>query len=214
MRESGCPAEEQSMRKNKRGLTLVEIILAVTLLTTVLSLAFSMLLGSLRAQNTGMEEASLQSSARIVSEMVNQVVRYSSAVFTIPKSSFREDNLTEGWDYIGLSADQTEIVRYTFNGTDNNKETMVEHQQGITYTIRFQKEEPDNSNKVLRFIIEAFKDGASRGRLAIETQLEALNSLQISTAARGRRRTAWPMRRSPTFESLAGSRWCFDPRAA
>ncbi|NLN46291.1 MAG: VWA domain-containing protein [Clostridiaceae bacterium] len=167
------------MHKNKRGLTLVELILAVTLLTTVLSLAFSMLLGSLRAQSTGFEEASLQSSARIVSETVNQVVRYSSAVFTIPKSSFREDNLTEGWDYIGLSADQTEIVRYSYNGTSHNKETLVEPQPGITYTLRFQKEEPDNSNKVLRFIIEAFKGGASQGRLAIETQLEALNSLQI-----------------------------------
>ena len=32
---------------------------------------------------------------------------------------------------------------------------------------------------MLRFIIEAFKGGASQGRLAIETQLEALNSLQI-----------------------------------
>lgn len=167
------------MRSNKRGLTLVELILAVTLLTTVISLAFSMLLGSLRAQNTGMEEAALQSSARIVSETVNQVVRYSSAVFTIPKSSFREDNLTEGWDYIGLSADQTEILRYSYNGTGHVKETLVEPQPGITYTLRFQKEEPDNSNKVLRFIIEAFKDGASQGRLAIETQLEALNSLQI-----------------------------------
>ncbi len=167
------------MKKNKKGLTLVELILAMALLTTVITLAFSMFTGSLRAQNVGFEEASLQSSARIVSETVNQVVRYSSAVFTIPRTSFREDNLTDGWDYIGLTNDQTEIVRYTYDGTTHRRETLVEAQPGITYTLRFQKEERDNSNKVLRFTIEAIKDGASQGRISIESQLEALNSLQI-----------------------------------
>ncbi len=167
------------MREHKKGLTLVEVILAMALLTTVITLAFTMFSGSLRAQNVGFEEASLQSSARIVSETINQVVRYSSAVFTIPRSSFREDNLTAGWDYIGLTGDQTEIVRYTYDGTTHRRETLVAPQPGIIYTLRFQKEERDNSNKVLRFTIEALKDGTSQGRLSIESQLEALNSLQI-----------------------------------
>ncbi len=164
---------------NKRGVTLVELIIAIGLLTMVLSLAFSMMLTGMRAQRAGNEEATLQTSARIVSETVNQVVRYSSAVFTIPTSGFREDNLTEGWDYIGLSADQTEIVRYTSNGTTHDKAVLVASQPGITYRLQFIKEIKDNANKVLRFSIETVKNGSATGKIAIETQLEALNSLQI-----------------------------------
>ncbi|MBP7401817.1 MAG: VWA domain-containing protein [Clostridia bacterium] len=167
------------IKKNKRGFTLVEVIVAATLLTSVLSLAFSMLLTGIRAQKTGNEEASLQTSARIVSETVNQVVRYSSAVFTIPVSSFREDNLTDNWDYIGLSDDGTEIVRYTYNGTDHVKDTLVSAIDGITYRLQFVKEDKDNGNKLLRFTIETIKDGVSSGRITIDTQLGALNSLQI-----------------------------------
>ena len=167
------------MRKGKRGFTLVEVIVAATLLTSVLTIAFSMMLTGIRAQKAGNEEAGLQTSARIVSETVNQVVRYSSAVFTIPVSSFREDNLTEDWDYIGLSNDQTEIVRYTSNGTGHDKDVLVPAREGITYQLQFVKEDKDNGNKLLRFTIETLKNGVSSGRITIDTQLGALNSLQI-----------------------------------
>ena len=138
---------------NKRGFTLTELIITLALISMVLSLAFSMLLGSMSAQEYGNEEVALQTSARIVSETVNQVVRYSSAVFTIPKTSFTEDNLTVGWDYIGLSNDQTEIVRYKTTDTTHEKDVLVAAQPGITYRLQFVKDDKDNENKLLRFTI-------------------------------------------------------------
>ncbi len=39
---------------------------------------------------------------RYTAEMINNAIKYTNALFTIPRSSFTEDNLTESWSYLGV----------------------------------------------------------------------------------------------------------------
>ncbi len=169
------------MRRSKKGVTLVEMIIVSALVIVVMSLGLNLLLFGNKAQAVSTDEYELQTAARIASETTNKIVRYSTAVFTINESSFREDNLTAGWNYFGISPDKTEIVQYTYDAVTKThiKTAVISAQTGMTYRLRFWKNDKSNDNKLLSFAIEAIKDGSAVKKIDIDTQLEALNSLQV-----------------------------------
>ncbi|MEA4890470.1 MAG: vWA domain-containing protein [Clostridiaceae bacterium] len=169
------------MRRSKKGVTLVELIIVSALVIVVMSLGLNLLLFGNKAQAVSTDEYELQTAARIASETTNKIVRYSTAVFTINESSFREDNLTAGWNYFGISPDKTEIVQYTYDAVNKThiKTAVISAQTGMTYRLRFWKNDKSNDNKLLSFAIEAIKDGSAVKKIDIDTQLEALNSLQV-----------------------------------
>lgn len=88
--------------KKLRGMTAVELVLALLLTAMVAGIAVQVLRSSADGLHFTMDEAKLQSDARIFAAEVNNNVRYATATFTIPKSSFRADNLTPDWNYMGV----------------------------------------------------------------------------------------------------------------
>lgn len=89
-----------SMRK--RGFTLVELVIGVSLMTMVIALGFQIMSASNKITAKTINETQLQSSARLFTENINTSVRYASAIFMIPKKSFVRENLTKGWSYLGI----------------------------------------------------------------------------------------------------------------
>ena len=88
--------------KNLRGITAVELVLALLLTTMVAGIAIQVLRSSADGLHFTMDETKLQTDARLFAAEVNNNVRYATATFTIPKSSFRADNLTPDWNYMGV----------------------------------------------------------------------------------------------------------------
>lgn len=176
--------------KSRKGITLVEIVIAMALLGLVLSSAYSMLFFSNRVHRKGIDEYELQASMRLVSEHTNQISRFSTAVFTIPRSSFREDNLTDGWNYIGILEDS--IVKYEYkdvNGVPSHVKTvLVPADPNIEYKLAFSKDASDTLEKNILFTIQAFAkdrtattddDGNPIGHFNIASEVESLNALQV-----------------------------------
>ncbi|MFA9399049.1 MAG: type II secretion system protein, partial [Clostridiaceae bacterium] len=88
--------------KKKSGFTLLELIITIALLGLVSSMAFSMLNFGTTVLNKSEDEYEFQFSTRMTLAATSNIIRYSTAVFTIPQSSFRCDNLDSGWDYIDI----------------------------------------------------------------------------------------------------------------
>lgn len=169
-------------RKRKSGFTLIELIVALSLITMVISVSTNMIIFSMRSHEITINEYELQSAMRMASDSTNRVIRYSSALFTIPSGRFYEANLTEGWSYFGVSDDGREIVRYTYETrggvTQHWKEVLVPAQDNLTYDFVFEQDSATNDS-ILKFKIVGTVTGTSTRKIEIDSEIEALNALQV-----------------------------------
>jgi len=177
------------MRRNN-GFTLIEIIITIALIGLITGAAFRLFMLGNKVQEMGLSEYETQAATRLVSENINRISRYSTAVFTIPETSFKETNLTDGWDYIGVLND--EVVIYTYsevNGTPtHSKKIVVPSNPEIEFKIEFNESDADHDYKILKFSIHGFikgqaiqldGDGNAIPYIEINSQVESLNSMQI-----------------------------------
>lgn len=121
----------------RKGFTLVELICVVACIM-LLSMVVTNVLGmGVKGGLYGNKEFDQQAAFRVATETVSNQLRYSTAIFILPQSSFNATNLspsnistylTAGWDYFGLvetmaidsngiSVPATEIVEYVWNGS-------------------------------------------------------------------------------------------------
>lgn len=182
---------DNNMNKNNcKGLTLIELLITLGFASLILILSFSMLKFTTVAYEIGEEEYDLQASVRIVNAHVNNLVRYSTAVFTIPESSFREDNLTPGWDYFGVVNNGeagSYIANYKYNASTgtHEKKILLAEKEDLIYEVVFKKNNPHDIDNLIEYTIEAFSTksldeyGNPNHRLEVVSEIEGLNSLQI-----------------------------------
>lgn len=174
--------------KNNKGFTLIELIIVLALISVVLVGAFSVLSFGNTVQTMSMDEFEVQATSRLTASKINNIARYSSAVFTIPKSSFRDDNLTDSWNYLGIMDGEVVLYEYKKVGEvwDHYKTLIAEKNDEVNYEIVFTEVKEDFKENILGFRIVAkpagYEDGDSKkptGHITILSQTESLNSLQI-----------------------------------
>lgn len=186
--------------KSKSAFTLLELIIVIALLGLVITMAYSMLGFGRKILNKSEEEYNFQFSTRIALQSTSNIIRYSTAVFTIPKSSFRADNLDSGWDYIGIHQVQitpsqngnpavmgNEIVKYQYDQATNThiSKVLVAAVPNVSYQFVFNKVNPHDEDSLLQFTIKSIPVGSvdDHGNpiasLTITSEVEARNSLQV-----------------------------------
>jgi hypothetical protein len=125
------------------------MIISVSLLGLVFIFATNLLDLGARAIGTSSKEYDVQSGARLAASTAINKIRYSKTIFTIPKSSFRPDNLSVNWDYFGVEdvvledgSPASQIVQYTWNTTNkvHDKTVLVQPRSDIQYDLSFKKE--------------------------------------------------------------------------
>lgn len=177
------------MRRFRKGVSLIELLIAIGFVSIIVLLSFSLLRFTKKAYTLGNDEFELQANMRITASKVNDMVRYSTAVFTIPESSFREDNLTNGWNYFGVMKqdDETFIVNYIYDNEKNShiKTIILPNKEGYIYNTEFRKIKPHDEDNLIQFTIEALSSdqlddhGYPIKKHIIVSELEGLNALQI-----------------------------------
>lgn len=182
------------MKKNRKAFTLIELIIFMALLSVVIAAAYSLLQFSNVSFSMSVTEYNEQAAIRLALEKVNSTIRYSSALFTIPGTSFRQGNLTANWNYIGIenvvvtppangnpAVMGSQIVQYTYDTVNETHiaTILIPARAGVTYKFLFKKINSADTDNLLQFTVEAFTNGSSNPNITITSELAALNALQV-----------------------------------
>jgi prepilin-type N-terminal cleavage/methylation domain-containing protein len=187
-------------RKNKRGVTLMELIVAMVIVAVIGITTLSILMFGSNALKASDKEVEFQFSTRMIFNETSNIIRYSSAVFTIPASSFRPGNLCAGWDYIGIhqvvvtpaqngnpAVMGYEIVKYVFDAASNSHipYVLMAAKPDVSYEFVFEKTNPQDVDSLLKFTVRTYPQGSldefgrPRPQLTVRSEVEAKNSLQV-----------------------------------
>jgi prepilin-type N-terminal cleavage/methylation domain-containing protein len=187
-------------RKNRHGVTLIELVIAIAIMAVVGITTLSILLFGSNTLKASDKEVEFQFSTRMIFNETSNIIRYSSAVFTIPASSFRADNLCAGWDYIGIhevvitpaqngnpAVMGYEIVKYVYDKTTNTHMpyVLMDAKPDVFYEFVFEKTNPQDVDSLLKFTIKTYPAGSldeygrPRAQLTVKSEVEARNSLQV-----------------------------------
>lgn len=162
--------------KNKKGITLLEVMVVVLIIGIVISTIMSIVVFGYRVYNKESSEYDIQTKVRLTMEEMNKLMRSSKAVFAIPNA----DYLDEQWNYISVSEDNTKIINYKWdNVTKTHKQTVLTGPfEGVEFDISFFKNSNMESDNTVKLRLEATVNGVTK-RFDILTGYEALNSLQV-----------------------------------
>lgn len=174
--------------RNEKGLTLIELIVTMAIAFILLGISFSVLNIGVKSQERAIENYDIQADIRYAIEIINNTIRYSSVTFAVTSNEFSPviddgdiSGLAKPWSYIGLSPDGNSITHYKFidDGLQGyyKAETLVDSSDDLTFKIQFNKEDNTNENKILRYILEGYRND---NRLFNQTtEVNALNSIQV-----------------------------------
>jgi len=208
------------MRTNKslKGVTSMEIVIASMAISILALFGFRTLASGFSLAGLGKNEYVIQTSMKRVSEKITNEIRYSSAVFIMPESSFREGNLSDEWNYLGMEnttvngVNATQIVTYNWDADNSShvKKIVIEPRADLVYDLKFHGDDITSmDNKEIYYsLIGAYADsGEEYWRL--DTAAEALNALQVvdySTASDVGRALAYRADNRDTSSSYVGGR--------
>lgn len=167
----------------------MELLIAMALIGIIITLSVSMILFSNRSHAMVVNEYEIQSSIRMAMDETNRIVRYSSALFSVPKDYFHLSDMTKldkGWHYFGVSADKKSILKYTYVVSESVGShvvrTVVPPIDNVEYELVFEKTHSASDEKILKMKIVAYvMNGSVRTnkKFEIETEVEALNAIQV-----------------------------------
>ena len=174
----------------RQGFTVVELVLSAAMLVVLGFIAVGVLALAVRGERMTTEEFALQSSSRIMLDHLSHTIRYATAVFIMPESSFNSTNidtsldfipympggfLSERWNYFGI-LDGT-IVRYIW--TDSGavsghirREVFAGTNEYLEFNLLFSQIDATDMNDTL---VEF--------RLTVDNIEHAINEIDIPTAA-------------------------------
>ncbi|SFH47763.1 von Willebrand factor type A domain-containing protein [Tindallia magadiensis] len=172
------------MMNNRQGYTLLELILVISLLMVVIIASFNFLSFGRTVHQKAVSEADIQSSLRLTAEHVNQAVRYTSAAFTVPKSSFQDAGFRDpGWTYLGVTADgQVVLDKPPENEGEPRKVTVLaEAYDDVHYEIEFipnHDSDGNIQNNIVGFMIQGFKDGRLVSEMESSTSVKNAHQVE------------------------------------
>lgn len=86
----------------RAGFTLVEVLIVLFLSVVVLAVSARLFLSAGSISDLSEYFVKQEAQARYTAERINNSIKYTNALFTIPRKSFSMENLTEGWSYLGV----------------------------------------------------------------------------------------------------------------
>ncbi|OPA80248.1 hypothetical protein BVG16_05775 [Paenibacillus selenitireducens] len=157
------------VKLDQKGLTIIELLAAIVLLTIVLSLAFSSYAFGVKSFQRANEQSELQDQVRIVSHVITSKLRYASEVELL---SSCPTNLTEGFNYICMNSNKKTIDLHTYDKTTSAHKLQslntASSKHPITYDIAFQK----TNDHLLSYSLKSMAD---QQKFDVQSEILLLN---------------------------------------
>ncbi len=173
--------------KRTYGFTLIELILAISLISIVILISTNLIIFGTKAHKLTFKEYSMQSDIRKATEKTNDIVRYSKAIFAVPKSFVESvDIMDPGWNYFMVSPDGKRIVIMEYDKLSDKhiEKVIVEESEGISYYVQFEKDNDARSDSVLKYRIYAYNtdntNQKTNEKLIFESTVETNNAIQVA----------------------------------
>jgi prepilin-type N-terminal cleavage/methylation domain-containing protein len=168
--------------KNRKGVTLLELILALALISIIIIIGTNVFIIGNKAQRASVSEADVQANTRLVSEQINNITRFATKTHTIPRSSFQyyevRDPVTS---YIGITKEGHVVIDEPGeSGQPRKIKYLAKKQEGIDYEIVFDKVLDADGNQMdtlLSFSIVGKRDGKIINEIV--SKVDVLNSINI-----------------------------------
>lgn len=170
--------------KNRKGVTLLELILALALISIIITIGTNIFIIGNKAQKAVVLEADVQANTRLVSEQINNITRFATKIHTIPRSSFQYSN--DGFrdpitSYIGITKEGHVVIDEPGGPSQPRKiQYLAKKQEGIEYEIVFNKvldADGNETDKLLSFSIVGKRDGKIVNEIV--SKVDVLNSINI-----------------------------------
>lgn len=164
---------------NRRGMTMVELLVAMVLFSVVISAAWPMVHYSLRSHREARDELALQSDMRLAAESISTFARHGTVSFLWPRSTYAAKGLTAGWNYLLLEDNNTKLVNWRWNASTNSHEAFVlaEATDRVYYGLEFSNY--GSLEPRLKFRLDAFDSFTDQLLLSLESELGALNAFLV-----------------------------------
>lgn len=164
-------------KTNRKGFTLVEVLAVLAIVGIVLTMIFSLLFYGFDVFNMTSAEYQVQSGTRLALQQTDQLVRYSTALFAVPDTTYKDAE----WNYIGMNDDRTEIINYKWDSATQThiEEIMAGPYPDVTFNIGFTKEYNLSTDNTLKLYFETYAADGTTKRYNIVSGYEALNALQV-----------------------------------
>lgn len=196
------------MKRKQRGFTLLEVILTIMIMSLVYLVVSNVFTLTIRANRIANNEFDLQSNMRVVSESLNQSIKFSPAVFTLKKETFEKDK-KPGWRYFGIEEekdglgnltgdkqvveyipiiekeeviDGETVITYKTDAPTHTRKLLIDEPEDIDFNLYFTKDISSGDGKLLEFVIEGIKDDSIQRKMTVKTQLQALNAMVVEHA--------------------------------
>ncbi len=170
--------------KNRKGVTLLELILALALISIIITIGTNIFIVGNKAQKAFISEADVQANTRLVSEQINNITRFATKVHTIPRSSFQYSNdgvRDPNTSYVGITKEGHLVLDEPGEPSQPRKvQYLAKKQDGIDYEIVFDKVLDADGNEmdtVLSFSIVGKRDGKIVSEIV--SKVDILNSINI-----------------------------------
>jgi len=188
--------------ENKKGVTLMEIVIAMVILGFLMVAANRMMGIFVGASNISSKNYDLQSTARISASTVKTSINNASSIFLLNDVAFLPENRTDGWNYIGVErvGNYDEIVQYVYNGTTHERRMLGRSEEGTSITMSFSKTGND-AKKVATTFTAYDKNGQKE--VLFDTSFESLNASTVVDWAAGSGSSAFAYR-TEAFEVAGG----------
>lgn len=162
--------------KNKRGLTLTELLISLALISIVVVTVTQLAVFGLNAHNRTMNEFDVQTRIRVISQRINTTVRDSSGVFLLHREN--ANHLTPEWNYIMLSPQKDKMVHYVWDSSSSSHriEELFPSHDGITLDFQLHLPGTSGVSRLLDLNFSIIGHGETR---TIQTEIEAKNALQV-----------------------------------
>ncbi len=170
--------------KNRKAVTLIELILVLAIIGLVVPTATSMLLLGQKAESMSFEEFDIQSDIRVAATVLNNTIRDAGGVFVLHRDN--ANKLSEEWNYIMLNDTKDKLVEWRWDSTTNTHKQveLLSVDDGSTLDIVYNKNSKPNEDNVLEFTLTV--KNPEKGDRSINSGLESMNSLQVVDRAYGK----------------------------